>query len=735
MAGVSSLSAEQQCAVEPIHIPGSIQPHGYLLLVSQGDLRIEQLSANCAELDADAVIHWPGKSLASACPELALRFAHLAGAEPGAGAGRFTGWGREFDLLVHLSGLDWLLELEPVSAAEEDFTTVQRKLGIAVANLQRAVGVEQLCEVTAREVARLSGYDRVMIYRFHPDWHGEVVAEVRREGMDSFLGLHFPAADIPEQARRLYTRNWLRLIVRADYRSVRLVPPVHPRTGEYPDFTYSVLRSVSPVHLEYLRNMQVSGSMSVSLIQGDRLWGLIACHHRTPRHLPDRIRSACELIGRVASALLGAAEREAIHQARLAAKGAREAFLDQLAEQLDFAQALVDRSVDFLGLLQASSAVVVQQNSLRLIGAELPDHLIADCLSWVRAQAPAEFVSTEELGVAVPSMQDRSREFSGLFALPLTETRDDWFLWFRPEQARAVNWAGNPDKSLQDLALPIQPRKSFASWTQQVRGRSAPWTVLDQAAAFELRAAVNASIRRRTEHLLELNEELTRKNSDLNSFAFIASHDLRDPLRGIRNILEFISQDHGPELPGVVREDVEVAIRTADRMHEMLEGLLHFTRVSRKDLVAQRIEVREIIERALEVVRPVWQGLPVTVTVANDLPVARCDRVMMTEVFVNLLTNAVKYNLSAEKKIEVGSRSAKPGTVQITVSDNGIGIDSRHHDAIFTMFRRLHARGNFQGGVGVGLSVVKAIVERHGGSIAVESRENEGSTFVLTLEC
>lgn len=735
MADVTTSSLpEQLCAREPIHIPGSIQPHGWMLVLNRETFLVEQLSANWSELrggDAARFVGAPPEDLDAA---LAGHVRQAAQENTAGGASRMAVAGREFDVVLHRSDGTWIVELEPVLAEAFDFVALQERQGAAVARLQAAGSVQELCRVAAAEMAGICGYDRVMIYRFHPDWHGEVVAEWHQPDMEPFLGLHYPASDIPEQARRLYTRNWLRLIVTADYQPVPLVPGLSPRTGQPLDLTHSSLRSVSPVHLQYLRNMGVDSSMSVSLIESGKLWGLVACHHRQPRRLPVGVRLACELIGRVTSALLGAAERAAVQEARLAAKAAREGFLDQLAEHMDFVQALTEQNADFLAVMNASTAVVAMEKGLRILGAPLPPGLAEACLAWLRTQPHSDFIATDRLAEVVPAARGQGASASGLFAIALTETSAEWLVWFRPEHSHLVNWAGNPDKTLQDLALPIQPRKSFALWTQQVTETSAPWTAVDQAAAIELRAAVNASIRKRTEHLLRLNDDLIRKNTDLNSFAFIASHDLREPLRGIRNILEFIREDHGAAMAPQAQQDLSTAARTAERLHEMLEGLLHYTRISRSELATRSVPLQGIIDRALELARPQWMGKQVSVDVAADLPAVKCDPVMMAEVFTNLLTNAVKYNLSEEKRIEIFARPSSPESVEIAVRDNGIGIEERHFNDVFTIFRRLHPRDHYNGGLGVGLAVVKSIIERQGGMIHVESIKNEGTTFVIKLD-
>jgi len=708
-----------------------------LVAVDTDTLTVDQLSRNWGELVSGDLSACLGRPLGLIFGEhvAARLIGNMEEKNRIASALREQVCGREFDIVQHRSGGSWIVELEPIEAgAEIDSVALIQRQGEAIARLQEAAVTSELCEEVARQMSALSGYDRVMVYRFHPDWHGEVIAECLRDDMEPFLGLHYPASDIPEQARRLYTRNWQRLIVTADYEPVPLVPALNPRTSQPLDLTNSALRSVSPVHCAYLRNMGVSGSMSVSLLCEGRLWGLIACHHRTPRRLPFAVRLNCEMIGRVASALLAAIEKTDAHRARLSAKAAREGFLDRLAEHLDFAQALTEKAPEFLELLSANGAVLQVNGVRRTMGEPLPTPVVDACFEWLHRQESEDLVFTDQLGVEVPAAASHATRVSGLLAVPLTETGADWLVWFRPEHAQTVHWAGNPNKDLSDLSLPIQPRKSFALWTQHVTGRSAPWTDFDRLAAQEIRAAVNASIRKRTERLLQINSELEQKNVDLNSFAFIASHDLREPLRGIRNSIEFFVEDHGGAIPEEGHERLALAARTAERMHDMIEGLLHYTRVGRAELSARPVEMNKVLKRAMENAQSQWSGQNVRVEIAPDLPTARCNPVMMAEVFTNLLTNAVKYNRREEKTVEIFARQGPPGKVVFCVRDNGIGIPPRHLKDIFTIFRRLHPRDAFGGGVGVGLAIVKAVIERHGGAVEVESVPNEGTTFNLILE-
>ena len=180
-----------------------------------------------------------------------------------------------------------MVELETARVVRPfSFPNTYQAVRGTVADLNRASSLQELYDITARAVRALTGFDRVMVYRYDADYNGEVVAEAKRADLNSFLGLHYPASDIPAQARALYEKNWIRLISDVDYAPAPIEPADHPATGAPLDLTYSTLRSVSPIHLEYLRNMGVRASMSISLLRDDKLWGLIACHHYAGPHAP-----------------------------------------------------------------------------------------------------------------------------------------------------------------------------------------------------------------------------------------------------------------------------------------------------------------------------------------------------------------------------------------------------------------------------------------------------------------
>jgi light-regulated signal transduction histidine kinase (bacteriophytochrome) len=490
------------------------------------------------------------------------------------------------------------------------------------------------------------------------------------------------------------------------------------------------------VHLEYLRNMGVQCSMSISLVRETRLWGLIACHHGEPRLLPYGRRAACELLGQIMSAQLAAKEQALRHSENLAAREVQLRFFDYLSAEENFIDALVKYTPTVLEFLSATGAAICVDGQCMLLGETPPKAEVCRVVDIVRAQPHDAVFHTDALHRLHPGAATYQDVASGILAVALSELKNDYLVWFRPEVVRTVDWAGNPQKPAEDDGQRLAPRKSFALWKEQVTGRSRPWEEAEVTAALELRSAINALIFKRADRLRRMNEELERKNTDLDSFAYIASHDLTEPLRGIHNYATFLMEDIGEKIDVDSRRKLETVETLSRRMQEMLEALLHFSRVGRRPLLRNEADLGEVVQEAMELIAQRLEESGAILTVETPLPRVRCDAVLLREVFSNLVMNSIKYNTSSEKRISIGVLPERDPTGRIVcfVRDNGIGIPPKHLKNVFLIFRRLHVRDEYGGGFGAGLAVVKSIVERHGGRVWVESQLGEGATFFFTLE-
>ncbi|MDZ8109401.1 MAG: ATP-binding protein [Nostoc sp. DedQUE12a] len=734
------------CDREPIHIPGYIQPHGVLLALKEPELTILQCSNNTYSLigiEPESLLNRPLSNfleseqinfLKDCLAQDDLQLVNSLEITIKAGIENL-----HYDAIIHRLNQILVLELEPTFLEKTTgFFKFYHLVKQAISKLQVASGVLELSQILAQEVKKITGFERVMIYRFDEDWNGAVIAEQKPEYLTSYLGLHYPASDIPVQARQLYSQNWLRLIPNADYQPAAILPTNNPLTGQPLDLSKSVLRSVSPLHIEYMHNMGVTASMSISIMKNQKLWGLIACHHQSPKYVPYEIRNACEFLGQITSVELSAKEDSEDSESKIQLKSVHSKLVEYMSAENNFIEGLIQHQPNLLNLVNAQGAVVYFDKEYFLVGntPEKPD--IQNLIEWIYQNVQEEIFYTDSLSKIYPEAEKFRDVASGLMALSFSKFQKNYVLWFRPEVVRTVNWGGNPHKPVEVTGngnLRLSPRKSFELWKEIVRFKSLSWKACEVNAALELRSAIIGVVLRKADELAQLNIELERSNNELDAFAYIASHDLKEPLRGIHNYSNFLIEDYGEILNEEGREKLRTLIRLTQRMEDLIDSLLHFSRLRRVDLSMQQTDINSVVKRNLDLLSARIEEMGVEIRIPKPLPTVYCDRVQVGEVFNNLIANAIKYNDKPEKWIEIGYiEAASPTPVTFYVRDNGIGIREKHFEAIFRIFKRLHGPSKYGGGTGAGLTITKKIVERHGGKIWVESTYGEGSTFYFTLQ-
>jgi chemotaxis family two-component system sensor kinase Cph1 len=593
-----------------------------------------------------------------------------------------------------------------------------------------------MCQDVVKEVRRITGFDRVMIYQFDQEAAGRVIAEDTNQETP-YLDLHYPPSDIPKQARQLYTLNWLRLIPDISYQPVTLIPEPNPFTNQPLDLSLSVLRSVSPIHLEYLQNMGVTASMSISLIQDQKLWGLIACHHSSPKYVPYNIRTACEFIGQVMSVELANKEASEDIEYKMQLKSLQTQFVEVLSQAEYFLEGLVQLKSQLLNLVNATGAVICSGTQYIRVGETPSEEAVHALLDWIKPQIHHSLFETRSLSSVYPAAESFKAIASGVLALEISKVHHNYLLWFRPEVIQTVNWGGNPNKPvevLDDGSLRMSPRKSFELWQETVRGCSLPWKSYEVEGVAELRSLIVGIVLRQADELASMNFELQRSNEELDSFAYIASHDLKEPLRGIHNYANFLMEDYAEVLDDDGVAKLQTMVRLTQRMEDLINSLLYFSRLGCTELMQQMVNLDELVHQTISTLTIARPQSEVAFRIPQPLPSVECDRAQVSELLTNLISNAIKYNDKAEKWVEIGFLTPLPLHPFIFyIRDNGIGILPEHLDKIFQIFRRLHGRDEFGGGTGAGLTIARKIVERHGGKIWVESTPTQGSTFYFTL--
>jgi light-regulated signal transduction histidine kinase (bacteriophytochrome) len=491
------------CAREPIHILGNIQPHGVLFVLSPEHFTCLQVSANVDHFLGRSVEDYLGKRLNFFLDEEqieALRFA-LSVVDPTENNPVRLGLHAKHEPIllegiVHSHDGFHFLELEPSAEANQTyFLDFYKAVSKATLEIQSAPDLKTLLDIAARQYQRITGFDRVMIYKFHSGEVGQVIAESVKDDYGTFLDLYYPASDIPEQARKLYVLNPIRLISDVNAAPVPIVPAVNPQSGRPIDLSYAGLRAVSAIHIEYLKNMGVSASMSVSIVRNGKLWGLVACHHYRGAHfVPYETRKACTFIGEVLSLEIAAKESKAEYEYQVNSTVLQARFLERLAGNAGM-EALVDRSPNLIDFLDAQGAAVVSKGSVHAIGTTPAYDDISSMATWFEQRNMPALITDclSEIYVSAGAMKAVS---SGVLALEISRTDHTYIMWFRPEQPRVVTWAGNPNKPVEvsEGSFRLSPRKSFEAWKESVGGRSFPWGEAEVRAALNLRKVLSLAL-------------------------------------------------------------------------------------------------------------------------------------------------------------------------------------------------------------------------------------------------
>ncbi|MBE9143569.1 ATP-binding protein [Planktothrix mougeotii] len=739
------------CDRELIHLPGTIQSHGILFVLSNPDLNILQVSNNTEVylgIPPEQCLGQPLSFLFASEQLCALQecleetFDQVNPVQLQVHINQDI---KRFQGMIHCSPQNYLiLELEPTSEKEPpnffNFYELTKKVFL---KLQKTTTLAEICEVLIQHIRKIAGFDRVMIYRFSPDGSGTVIAEEKREDLEPYLGLHYPDSDIPKQAKQLYIVNGLRLIPDINYQPVPIISMPSDTATEPLDLSFSVLRSVSPIHREYLKNMGVAASLSISLVNNNQLWGLIACHHYSPKFISYSIRTVCEFLGQAMSLELPTKVENENLDYKLSLKSLQAKFTDIMVQAETVMDALLQNQEDLLKLMAAEGAVFVQDEHLIPLGKTPSIAQLEPLILWLSDQFNNHTFVTDSLSMVYPPAANFQAVASGLLAISITKIKRNFILWFRPEQLQYVNWAGNPDKPKrieEDGSLTIFPRKSFALWQETVQGKSLPWQPFEIEAALEVRSALVSIILQKAEELAAINLELQRTNSELDAFVYIASHDLKEPLRGIHNYSTFLLEDYGQVLDEDGVSKLQTLVDLTKRMEDLINSLLHFSRLGRQELNLNPLDLNKLIPSIVDLFKMSYAADTINIVIPRPLPLIRGDKILIQEVLTNLISNGLKYNNQLIKSVEIGYLDPEPMIHEETqplltlyIRDNGIGIPPKHHDTIFRIFKRLHARTQYGGGTGAGLTIVKTIIERHGGTIWLNSIPQEGTTFYFTL--
>jgi chemotaxis family two-component system sensor kinase Cph1 len=663
------------CDREPIHIPGAILPHGAMLVLDAATLEVQQAAG-----DTSRLLGVPLEELLGQSAEVLFRPDQIEGLRRLAAALDLVKprhlldpqlrviADQPLDASLHRSAGSLVLEFEAADLSDRFAADPLAGVQEMVRGFEDAPSLHVMCQLAAERVRDVARYDRVLVYKFMSDGSGWVIAESREPHLAPFLDLHYPAADIPQQARALYVKNWLRLITQVNYDPAPLVPAANPRTGEPLDMSQAILRNVSPIHREYLRNMGIDASMSISIIRGGELWGLIACHHYSPRILARHLRAICELFGSMFSLQLEAREKGDQFGERLASRMVLQNLMLNLASADDYAAGLTKESPNLLdyircglpaasGTTQGGVAVSVK-GQVTFLGATPDQGQIQDLIEWLNTHMPTSdgVFSTDRLGEIWPAAAAFANVASGVLVISVSQELSDFIVWFRPELVGTSAWAGEPTKLVASGANGdrLSPRKSFEVWQEIIRGRCLPWTPADLDAAFDLRVSLLHVVLRRINTAAEERKRSTERDKLLMAEL---DHRVKNTIANIQALVIHTSSSAGTLTDFV--KGLEGRIQAMAKAHNLLSQS-RWEGVSINDLLREELDFHASGHAAIAL-----DGIDMQLTPKAALSLSLAIH--------ELATNAAKYGALAAPagRVAVGWRTVTDGGMELTWTETG----------------------------------------------------------------
>ncbi|WP_025144794.1 ATP-binding protein [Pedobacter jeongneungensis] len=725
------------CDREPIHIPGKIQSHGFLIAVDKNTFSITYLSENTGDFLKEQAKNLLNQSLSSLNhfiqqhnPEFdiedLLKLGIIRKSFDAISPHPVEINGNPFYLIISPSNDNWLLEFEPVTLQYD----IQSSIGRSASSMLQGKSVSALLSSAALEVKKLINYDRIMIYKFLDDGHGEVVAEEKEDNLEPFFGLHYPASDIPKQARELYKLNLTRLIADVNTNDS---PIITFKEDQPLDLTNGGLRAVSPIHIQYLKNMGVHSSFSISLISHGELWGLIACHNYSPKFIDYKAREGSKLIGQILSSALEYRQEEEDAEVIKQFKDTANVLSEHLNRDKYLVEAITTHKTSILDVTKAGGVAIIFENELKTIGNVPSYDEIWELSNWLKISSDESIYYTHRL----PEIHSPAKKYksiaAGILSCTLNKELGEMIIWFKPEIISNVNWAGNPEKPAtpsENGLLSLSPRKSFEIWSQVVNNTSEKWLAEEIASVLRIREIIITDINKKANEIRQLNEKLQAAYEELDTFSYTISHDLRTPLTSIKTYAELLLKNKSIDEGG--RKMLDRILNGANKMNFLIKEILNLARVGRSDVIFETVEMDPLLKEIKNEVLTAFKA-DNSELILGQLPDLNGDKTMIAQVFTNLIGNAVKYSIMADKpKIEV-TGYIDGGEVVYAVKDNGIGIDNRYYDRVFELFKRMDNVKDIEG-TGVGLAIVKRVVEKHNGRVWFESKLNAGSTFYVAFK-
>lgn len=718
----------QNCEDEKIQFLNEVQPFGYLIGVDQSTHQIKFVSKNIDEIFDNA----PSELISLKLKEV-YDFNLNLKAISTLDSGEFLREsisinGKDFHKTVYTVNNFIYIELEELVISENRMFYYNTSEQLLFSKTK-----EDIWDALLHSIQKLIDYDRVMLYQFLEDESGIVVKEKVNDKLDSYNGLRFPEFDIPQQARKLYLKKKSRLIVDIDAPRI----PIISEENSPIDLTYTSIRALSPVHVEYVRNSGAKSSFSISIVINDELWGLITCQNSTPKEIPYQIRLQCELLSRLARiTYVNFKSTELIQFQNKFSETAIQLKENLLVEE-NLKDSISKNLRPIFKLTEADGMAFIYEDNVIKDGETPSDEEIIRIKNWAKESKIKNFyhsnsfkkVHGEELNLTSPS--------TGVMFSFLDQSHKNFIIWFKKEEILKLNWAGEPQKFLNERLdnqgqkiTYFSPRNSFKFWQEEVVDRSFIWKENEIYVAKEVIKLVIETLHVQSFKIHSLYEQLKEINEELDAFSYTVSHDLRTPLTVMKLNCQMLERklkenpDNSNQVKNVIKE--------IDKITEMMEEILALSKAKKSEIELMEIHSEEVIEKIVNDLKVYYSAQNTIVDIVNIKNVF-AEKTMAYEVFLNIISNAIKYSSKEESPRVSISSTEDSDFVYFTIQDNGIGIKKEDHDRMFKLFTRMSNTDDIKGN-GVGLTIAQTMMRRMDGDISFESEEGEGTTFLLKFK-